>query len=219
MSGLLTSDNYYLSRPKAELAHGSAVNCNDLPDAVASYVRASLAENTRRAYLSDLRQFEAWGGSLPASPATIAAYLAAHADRLSVATLVRRLASISKAHQSARALQSNSFRARPNDAKRHKADAGLHPAAGKAPAPRRPSAGARRHGRRPQRHPGSRTAAHRVRWGPTALRAGRARRGRYRTRSAGHRSLSSTLKDRPGRRRPEDRHPIRPDSVVSRSRA
>jgi integrase len=99
MANDLTSDNYYLSRPKPGLAHGSAVNCTDLPNAVASYVRASLAANTRRAYLSDLRHFEAWGGSLPASPETIAAYLAAHADSLSVATLDRRLASISKAHQ------------------------------------------------------------------------------------------------------------------------
>ena len=98
-SGTLTSDNHYLSRPKPPLAHGSAINCTDLPAAVASYVRDSLAANTRRAYLSDLRHFEAWGGSLPASPATIAAYLAAHADSLSVATLVRRLASISKAHR------------------------------------------------------------------------------------------------------------------------
>jgi integrase len=96
--GLLTSDNYYLSRPKG-LAHGSAVTCTDLPAAVVGYVRDSLAENTRRAYVSDLKHFEAWGGSLPASPATIAGYLAAHADSLSVATLVRRLATISKVHQ------------------------------------------------------------------------------------------------------------------------
>jgi site-specific recombinase XerD len=70
-----------------------------LPEAVASYVRDSLAENTRRAYQSDLRHFEMWGGSLPASPETVAAYLAAHADGLSVTTLIRRLASLSKAHQ------------------------------------------------------------------------------------------------------------------------
>jgi integrase len=70
-----------------------------LPEAVASYVRDSLAENTRRAYQSDLRHFELWGGSLPASPESVAAYLAAYADRLSVTTLVRRLASLSKAHQ------------------------------------------------------------------------------------------------------------------------
>jgi site-specific recombinase XerD len=99
MSGSLTSDNSYLSRPKPGLAHGSVVDCTDLPDAVAGYVRGSLAENTRRAYQSDLRHFEVWGGSLPASPETVAAYLAAHANRLSVTTLIRRLAALSKAHQ------------------------------------------------------------------------------------------------------------------------
>jgi integrase len=98
MANNLTSDNPYLSRPKLGLVHDSA-DCTDLPDAVARYVRDSLAENTQRAYLSDLRHFEAWGGSVPASLATVAAYLAAHADSLSVATLVRRLASLSKAHQ------------------------------------------------------------------------------------------------------------------------
>jgi integrase len=98
MTEALTSDNIHLSRPKPELV-SSAVDCNDLPDAVARYVRDSLAENTRRAYQSDLRHFELWGGTLPAFPETVAAYLAAHADRLSVTTLIRRLASLSKAHQ------------------------------------------------------------------------------------------------------------------------
>ena len=95
----LTSDNYYLSRPKPGLVPGGACDCTDLPPAIASYVRDSLAENTRRAYVSDLRHFELWGGSLPASPESVAAYLAAYADRLTVTTLVRRLASLSKAHQ------------------------------------------------------------------------------------------------------------------------
>jgi hypothetical protein len=99
MPSSLTSDNYYLSRPNSGLVHGGAVDCTDLPPAIASYVRASLAENTRRAYQSDLRHFGVWGGPLPASPETIAAYLAAHADCLSVTTLIRRLASLSKAHQ------------------------------------------------------------------------------------------------------------------------
>jgi integrase len=75
------------------------INCiSDLPDDVASYVRDSLAENTRRAYVSDLRHFESWGGGIPASAETVATYLAEHADRLSVATLVRRMTSVSKAH-------------------------------------------------------------------------------------------------------------------------
>jgi integrase len=93
MSDFLTRDNPYLSRPT--LPDGS----QELAELVATYVQDSLAENSRRAYLSDLRQFEAWGGALPATAETIAAYLAAHADGLSVATLVRRLASLSKAHQ------------------------------------------------------------------------------------------------------------------------
>ena len=217
--GLLTSDNSYLSRPKPALALGSAVNCTDLPDAVASYVRDSLAENTRRAYLSDLRHFEAWGGSLPAFPATIAAYLAAHADSLSVATLVRRLASISKAHR-ARGLsnptRSELVRTTLRGIKRTR---GCTQRAGQAPAPRRSAVGARHDGRWPQRHPGSRPAADRIRSRPTALRAGRARRRRYRRRPTGYRAPPTAFEDRPGRPRPEDRHPIRSDSVVSRGRA
>jgi site-specific recombinase XerD len=99
MTDPITSDNIHLSRPKPVLVHDSAGDCRDLSKAVASYIRDSLAENTRRAYQSDLRQFEVWGGSLPASAKTVAAYLAAYADSLSVTTLIRRLASLSKAHQ------------------------------------------------------------------------------------------------------------------------
>jgi integrase len=78
----------------------SAINCTaDLPERVAMLIRDSLAENTRRAYLSDLGEFERWGGSIPASVETVAAYLAARADLLAVATLVRHIASISKAHE------------------------------------------------------------------------------------------------------------------------
>jgi integrase len=69
-----------------------------LTSAVNEYVRDSLASNTRRAYLSDLAEFERRGGSVPASVETVAAYLAARADVLAVATLVRHVASISKAH-------------------------------------------------------------------------------------------------------------------------
>ncbi len=74
---------------------------NDAPprDRVADLIANSIAANTRRAYASDLAQFEAWGGSIPATPVMVAAYLAAHAEMLSVATLVRRVATISKAHE------------------------------------------------------------------------------------------------------------------------
>ncbi len=50
---------------------------------LADYIRESLAESTRTAYLSDLTHFERWGGQIPASPETIAKYLVAHADVLS----------------------------------------------------------------------------------------------------------------------------------------
>ena len=95
----LTRDNIHLSRPNSGLGIAVQFNCSNLPNAVAHYVRDSIAENTRRSYQSDLRHFELWGGSLPASPETVAAYLAAHADHLSVTTMIRRLASLSKAHQ------------------------------------------------------------------------------------------------------------------------
>ena len=59
----------------------------------------ALSDNTRRAYQSDLAHFDAWGGQLQADPAIVASYLAAHSDTLSVAKLVRRMATISKAHE------------------------------------------------------------------------------------------------------------------------
>lgn len=57
--------------------------------------------NTERAYLGDLRHFKDWGGSLPATAATICAYVAAYAGALSVATIQRRVATLSKAHEAA----------------------------------------------------------------------------------------------------------------------
>ena len=99
----LTRHNHHLSRATVvadPVSHFLAISFNEgLPSQVGAYVRDSLAENTRRAYLSDLAQFEAWGGSIPASAEIVASYLAAHANTLSVATLVRRTASISKAHR------------------------------------------------------------------------------------------------------------------------
>ena len=77
-----------------------AINCTSAkPNTVADYIRESLAENTRVAYLSDLAHFERWGGVIPAAPETIAKYLVAHADILSVATLNRRIAALSKVHR------------------------------------------------------------------------------------------------------------------------
>jgi integrase len=67
--------------------------------AVDELVRHSIASSTRVAYGSDLKHFAAWGGILPATPDMVAAYIAAFAGKLSVATITRRVATLSKAHQ------------------------------------------------------------------------------------------------------------------------
>lgn len=82
-----------------------AIDCiksGDLPRSgeLDRLIEASLTERTRRAYRDDLTHFETWlGRSIPASDREVAEYLAAMAETLKPATLSRRLASISKAHQ------------------------------------------------------------------------------------------------------------------------
>ena len=114
---LLTRDNHHLSEPTHSSSHmaGGEINCRDhlqpgghdvaidlgerLADPVAQFVRDSLAANTRRAYRFDLQHFEEWGGCIPCDPHVLASYLAENAGRLAVATLVRRLAAITRAHK------------------------------------------------------------------------------------------------------------------------
>jgi hypothetical protein len=104
-SDLLTRDNNQFSRVTIHLPvpiHNGAIaiNCTDEPDATTlAYVAASIADSTRRAYRCDLEHFTAWGGVIPASDVQVASYLAAHAETLAVATLTRRLVSISLAHR------------------------------------------------------------------------------------------------------------------------
>lgn len=62
------------------------------------FIAASQSAATKRAYAFDLKHFLANGGSVPASPAVLAEYLARCAEKLSVATLERRLTAIHKAH-------------------------------------------------------------------------------------------------------------------------
>lgn len=94
----LTSDNPQLSGPTRTSGAAEPRLCPQPSAALQHYLRHAIPENTRRAYESDLRHFGQWGGSIPATEAMIAEYLAAHADTLSVATLERRLASLSNAH-------------------------------------------------------------------------------------------------------------------------
>jgi integrase len=98
----ITSDNIHLSEP-TQLAAVAAPTTNRVADActdptVLHFIEAATAPNTRRAYDSDLREFLAWGGSLPASADVVARYLAAHATTHAIATLARRLVAIRRAH-------------------------------------------------------------------------------------------------------------------------
>lgn len=100
----LTVDNLQLSQPKNELESSLSVQLTatglNIPKSVLEYLQAAISDNTRRAYRADLAHFLKWGGTIPASPETIARYLADFAGRLSVATLTRRIVSIGRAHTS-----------------------------------------------------------------------------------------------------------------------
>jgi hypothetical protein len=74
---------------------GAGACTKTLQSDVESYVQAGIAPATKRAYRADLDHFRAWGGTIPATEAQVAAYRSAHAETLSVTTLVRRLAAIS----------------------------------------------------------------------------------------------------------------------------
>jgi len=62
------------------------------------YIAASTSDNTRKAYRSDIRQFEIWGGVLPATPESVVMYLQANATQKNATTLARRLVAIKHWH-------------------------------------------------------------------------------------------------------------------------
>ncbi|MEZ5602098.1 MAG: tyrosine-type recombinase/integrase [Candidatus Competibacteraceae bacterium] len=70
----------------------------DLAPVLQPYIEAALADRTRQEYRADLRRFLRWGGTLPASPEVLAAYLVAHATDRAMATLQRWLVSLGRAH-------------------------------------------------------------------------------------------------------------------------
>lgn len=66
---------------------------------VEQYLNAATRANTRRSYQAAVRHFEVeWGGFLPASADSVARYLAAHAETLSINTLRQRLAALARWH-------------------------------------------------------------------------------------------------------------------------
>jgi integrase len=73
-------------------------------DQARDYARKSRSASTVRSYSNDWRDFSDWCRSrnqsaLPATPQTVAAYIAAQADSRKAATIQHRLAAISQVHQ------------------------------------------------------------------------------------------------------------------------
>lgn len=66
--------------------------------ALRHYLQAATSDNTRKAYRSAIRQFEKWGGRLPADREVVVRYLLARAEKLNVRTLDLHLTAISQWH-------------------------------------------------------------------------------------------------------------------------
>lgn len=62
------------------------------------YIDEATSKATRKAYRTDLAHFQEWGGGLPATPQLVADYLVHLAQTHKPSTLQRRLAAISRAH-------------------------------------------------------------------------------------------------------------------------
>lgn len=62
------------------------------------YAANALAENTRKAYGSDVKRFLQWGGTIPSAPQQILDYIEQHASTHKHSTLTRWLASLAVAH-------------------------------------------------------------------------------------------------------------------------
>jgi site-specific recombinase XerD len=75
-----------------------------LAERAAQFLEAARASSTRRAYASDLSDFEAFRGAhrlacLPATPETVALYITHLTSRAAVSTIKRRLAAITYIHR------------------------------------------------------------------------------------------------------------------------
>lgn len=64
-----------------------------------AYLSAATSSNTRKAYRSDIKHYERWGGVLPASSDKVIQYLQTFASVLNARTLARRLTALKHWHQ------------------------------------------------------------------------------------------------------------------------
>ena len=97
--GLVTSAENHKST--VQDGTGSVPNAvsSALPATAEHFMAAAQGRATIVAYASDVRHFLANGGTIPAKPQQVTAYLAQFAATLAVATLERRLIAIHKSHE------------------------------------------------------------------------------------------------------------------------
>jgi site-specific recombinase XerD len=91
---------------KPQGASHQAARLEELGAKASAYIDNAKAENTKKSYRSDWADFAAWcekyrRPSMPASPDTVAYYLADRSQDLKTSTLQRRLSTIAEAHRAA----------------------------------------------------------------------------------------------------------------------
>jgi integrase len=95
-----------MSSHRQTTTSSAPLSLHELGEKAKLYARSAKAASTLRAYKSDWLDFECWCRShelefLPATPETVAFYIADKASSLAVATISRRLCSITEAHRQA----------------------------------------------------------------------------------------------------------------------
>src|SRR5208337_4766515 len=95
---VLTRDNPCLSRVKIQAPEAPQQAIPDASEQPSGMLQSALVCTSILPAKVET-YVQAWGGTVPASDGQLAAYLAEHAETLSVATLIRRLAGISVAHE------------------------------------------------------------------------------------------------------------------------
>ena len=182
---------------------------------VRQYIRASKAESTLRGYQSDWRAFCAWCEGhgqrpLPATPETVAAYIAECAEHLKPGSIQRRLNAIAEAHKAIGAGVADAHA--PVVANIMK---GIRRTLGTAPVQKAPAltddirAMVDGHGRGHHRRSGPCADPAGVRGCIPPLGVGWVRRGGLQLRQGRADGDPAPIQDGPDRRGAQDRHPLR----------
>jgi len=88
-----------MTNKQSELTRSDLLRNVEIVQQHRGYLDAATSDNTRRAYRSAIRHFEAWGGCLPTNRDSLIKYLVHFADLLNPRTLDARLTALAQWHQ------------------------------------------------------------------------------------------------------------------------